>query len=189
MRRPVAAAGAHRGAEDERAGLAIDIVELSRHVHKLVHAERGEVHEHDFDNGARAGDGGSDGHAGEGRLGNRRVADAFRAEGVEKPARDAEGAAIRGDVLAHDKDAVVFRQRAGEGVPDELGGREGAHAKTPSRTSSAPMVSASAKAMAEAISASTSRAMASSCGASPANSARRAMGSRVQASFSSSRVR
>ena len=124
----VAAAGPHGGPQHEGAGLSVDVVELGGHVHELVDAERDEVHEHDFDDRPRAGDGGADGHAGEGGFGNRGVADALGTVFFDKAARDAEGAAVGGDVLAHEEDAGVVGQGAVQGALDELDGGKGAHA-------------------------------------------------------------
>ena len=128
MRGAIAAAGAHGGAQDERAGLSVDVVELGGHVHELVDAKRDEVHEHDFHDRARTDDGRADRHAGEGGFGDRGVADAFGAELVDQSARDAEGAAVGGDVLAHDEDAGILREGLVEGVADELDGCDSAHA-------------------------------------------------------------
>ena len=67
----------------------------------------------------RKRNGGADRHSREGRLGDGRVADARGAVDVGESARDAEGAAVGGDVLAHDEDAGILREGLVEGVADD----------------------------------------------------------------------
>ena len=94
--------GHDRRPDHERHGelAAGEVVELRRLVEDLVHRHADEVEELDLAHGAHAGDGEADGVADRARLAQRRVADPFLAVVLEEPARDAERAAVRADVLA-----------------------------------------------------------------------------------------
>ena len=62
---PAAAApAAGRRADHQRAGHPVDRVEFGRHVDELVHRQRDEIHEHDFDHGPLPCDGRADRDAG-----------------------------------------------------------------------------------------------------------------------------
>jgi hypothetical protein len=75
-------------------------------VRDLVHRARHEIGEMHVDHGDQAGGGGAEGRAHDGRLRDRRVEDAVRAELVDQPSRDAERQA-EDDVLADAEHARI----------------------------------------------------------------------------------
>ena len=103
---------------------------LRRLVDELLHRERQEVLVHDLDDGPHPLHGGADAGADDRDLGDRRVADALRAELGEHPLRDAHRAAHLGDVLAHDEDVLVLAHRARERIPDRLAVGQLRHRRT-----------------------------------------------------------
>ena len=89
-------------------------------VDELLHREREEVLVHDLDDRAHALHRRADAAPDDRHLGDRRVADARRAELVEQPLGHRHRAAHLGDVLAHDEHAVVVPERARERIPHRL---------------------------------------------------------------------
>jgi hypothetical protein len=115
-------AGAALGADGQRhlqlpAG---HVPVLGRLVDDLLRGERQEVLVHDLHDGAHALHRGPDAGADDADLGDRRVADALRAELVEQALRDAHRPAHLGDVLAHDEDVVVLAHRGRKCVADRF---------------------------------------------------------------------
>ena len=114
-----ALARAALGAQDEwhRELAARHEVRLRRLVHELVERERQEVDEHDLDHGPQSRLRCADGNAADSRLGDRRVADALRAELLDEPLRGAPRSAFR-DVLTEHEYAWVGAHRLGQRVGD-----------------------------------------------------------------------
>ena len=77
-----------------------EVVELRRLVEDLVHRHADEVEEFDLDHSPHAADREADSEADGADSQSGRVPDHFLAVVLEEPARDAERAAVRADVLA-----------------------------------------------------------------------------------------
>ena len=88
VRRPVAAAGAHRRADDERDGdlVVVHLAELRDPVHDLVEAERDEVAEHDLEDRPLAAQRHARRNAEERRLADRGREDPVGVRGRSAPA-------------------------------------------------------------------------------------------------------
>ena len=106
-----AAAGATLRAHDEghAAVAARHQAELGGLVDQHVHAEHGEVHIEDFDDGAGARDGSTHTDADHAGFGDGRVAHALGAVLAEQAFSDLVGAAAFGNALADDEDQRVRR--------------------------------------------------------------------------------
>ncbi len=106
-------AAARRHADDERhAHLTARHVPQRRCVvHDLVEGEHAEVDGHHLDDRSHAAERRADSRADEGRLGQRRVADALGSELLEQALADGERAAVAADVLSHQEHARVRGQR------------------------------------------------------------------------------
>ena len=121
LRRELApAAGCHP--HDERhAELAAGHVPQRRGVvEDLVEGEQAEVDGHHLDDRAHAAQRGPDAGPDEGRLGERRVADALRTELVEQAQAHGERPAVAPDVLTHQKDALVRAHRLAQRRADRF---------------------------------------------------------------------
>ena len=123
VRRPVAAAAAHRRPHDERDGHALveHLAELRDPVDDLVEAERDEVAEHDLDDRPVAAQREPGGDAEDRRLADRRREHAVGPAGRE-PLADLEGAAVRVEqVLAEQVDVVALLEDRVERAVQLLG--------------------------------------------------------------------
>ena len=91
-------------------------------VHDLVERQQAEVDGHDFDDRPHAAHRRADSSADEGRLRQRRVADALGAELLEQSLAHREAAAVSADIFAHQEDARVaieaHRGSPGASLPD-----------------------------------------------------------------------
>ena len=122
MRRPVAAAAAHRRAHDERHGdlVVVHLAELRDPVDDLVEAERDEVAEHDLEDRPLAAQRHPGGDAEERRLGDRGRQHAVGV-GVAQALRHLEGAAVRvEDVLAEEVDVVALGEELVQRLVQDL---------------------------------------------------------------------
>ena len=126
--------GTGRHADHQRhAELAAGHVpDRGRVVHDLVEGEQREIDRHDLDDRPHAAHRRADARAGEGGLGQRRVADAFGPELVQKPLGNGVAAAVMADILAHQEDAAVALHGFADRFPDRLAvGRLGGHDAMP----------------------------------------------------------
>ena len=82
-----------------------------RRVDDLVEREQAEVHRHHLDDRTHPTQRGTDAGADERELGERRVADALGTELVEEALRHRVRTAVLSDVLAHQEDARIARER------------------------------------------------------------------------------
>ena len=106
-------------------------VRLGRAVDELVERERDEVDEHDLQHGPQARLRGADRHARDGRLADRRVDHARRAELLDQAGGGRVGPAL-GDVLAEHEDAAVGSHGGGERTGDRLDVGRLSHRRRPS---------------------------------------------------------
>ena len=140
-----------------------------RAVDDLIQCEEAEIHRHDLDNRAHAGDRGANPGADIAALGQRCVTDAVLTQLLGKAFGDGVAAAITGDVLTHQEDAGIRqdgatdRCLAGVSVSHALrcsaaGVHSGTRSMVVKRSSSSTgsQVPASAKATAWSISAAMS---------------------------------
>ena len=116
-----ALAGAALCPQDERNGqlTAGHEMRLRRLVDELIESERQEVDEHDLDDGTQARLRRADRDAADGRLADRRVADALGAELLRESCGRSPGPAF-GHVLAQDEHARVGAHRLPERRRDRL---------------------------------------------------------------------
>ena len=84
-------------------------------VHDLVERKQAEVDRHDLDDRPHPAHRGADPRADERRLAQGRVADPVGPELLEEPVGDRKGAAVAADVLTHEEDALVVRERLAQG--------------------------------------------------------------------------
>ncbi len=89
-------------------------------VHQLVDRRIDEARKLNLCHGAETLCGKADGYAGNRRLRQRRIEDAFGAKARQKTVRRAEHAAIGADILAQHKHAGVLLHRARQGESDRL---------------------------------------------------------------------
>ncbi len=112
VRRPVAAARAHRRSHDERHGhlVVVHLAELRDPVDDLVEPERDEVAEHDLEDRPLTSQRHPGGDAEQRRLADRRREDTVRVR-VAEPRRHLEGSAVRIEhVLTEEDDVVALRE-------------------------------------------------------------------------------
>ena len=123
-------AGPGREAHDEgHVHLAAEHeAQLGRLVDDLLHGQRGEVRELEFQHRPAAGECRTDRHTGLAEFGNRRVHHPVFAIAVHEIARHLEGATIDADVLAHQEDRGIGIHRLGERFLDRLRVGQFAHA-------------------------------------------------------------
>ena len=109
---PEPAAGANRGADDERDRRLFvgEVEELRRLIDEAVHGQGQEVPEHDLDDRSEAAHRASESGAGQCELRDRRVEDPAVAMPVTQTGCGGEDAAGSGDVLPEEDDAVVASQ-------------------------------------------------------------------------------
>ena len=107
------AAAARRHPDDDRDAQLPSghVAHRGRVVDHLVEREQAEVDRHHLDDRPHPAEGGADPRADEGRLGERGVPHALGAELVEQPEADGERASVAPDVLAHQEDPFVRRER------------------------------------------------------------------------------
>ena len=110
------AAGGHADHQRHRELPARHVRDRGRVVHDLVEREQAEVAGHDLDDRPQAGHRRADAGADEAVLGQRRVADALRAELLEQALGHGVAAAVLADVLAH-HEACAGRRAARRGSP------------------------------------------------------------------------
>src|SRR6266700_3582552 len=89
-------------------------------VDDLVQRQQAEVDGHDLHDGPHTAQGGADSGTDEGRLRQRRVADALGAELLQQALADPEAPAVAADVLAHQEHAPVALQRLAQRLPECL---------------------------------------------------------------------
>ena len=89
-------------------------------VDDLLHRQRREIRELEFEDRPQAGHRRADCDARAAKLGDRRVHHAVGAEALDEVARHLEGAAIDADVLAHQEDALVGFHGDRHGLLDGL---------------------------------------------------------------------
>ena len=82
-----------------------------RRVDDLVEREQAEVDRHHLDDRAHAAERRADAGADERELGERCIADTLGSELVEKAFRHRVGSAVLADILAHQEDARIVRER------------------------------------------------------------------------------
>ena len=112
LRGQLAAAARGRADDEGDADLAsAHVAEGGGVVEDLVQRQQAEVDGHDLDDRPEAGDGRPDPRADEGRLRQRRVADAVLPELFQQSLGDGEAPAVTADVLAHQEHALVRGQR------------------------------------------------------------------------------
>ena len=110
---------------------------LGRAVDQLVERERDEVDEHDLQHGPQARLCGADRHPRDGRLADRRVDHARRAELLGQAGSGRVGRAL-GDVLAEHEDACIGSHGGGERTGDRLDVGGLSHRRRPSGRSARP---------------------------------------------------
>ena len=111
---------AARQPHGDRDGEAHAVARLARDIDELVEPARDEVRKLHLADRAHPDDARPDRGADDPRLGQRRVHHALRAELVDEPVGDLEGAAEDPDVLAHQEHALVLAHLAAQAVADRL---------------------------------------------------------------------